>query len=142
MYVFVSLKKRGVRMSDMKEMVNEGFVDGKEFEKMNDIDKDKKYKCYLSKKCNDEKFERIKKMFEYVKEDSKFVEFMGKKEYDKLVESYGKKEKRGEIVKVNYDGMDVLDVFMNEKKGVNEIIKKGYDVDMCKGKGMGVYVKK
>jgi len=131
----------GVRMSDMKEMVEVGFVDEKEFKGMSDVDKDKKYKCYLSKKCNDEKFERIKKMFEYVKEDKKFVEFIGKDEYKKLEESYGKKEKRGEIVKVDYDGMDVLDVFMKDKKGVSEIVKKGYSVDMNEGKGMGTYRK-
>lgn len=129
-------------MSDMKEMVNEGFVNEKEFNGMNEIEREKKYKCYLSKKCNDEKFMRVKKMFEYVCEDKKFVEFIGEKEYKKLEESYGKKEKRGEIIKKDYNGVDVLDVFMNEKKGVNEIIKKGYDIDMSKGKGMGVYVKK
>lgn len=128
-------------MSDMKEMVNVGFVNEKEFNEMNDVEKDKKYKCYLSKKCNDEKFERIKKMFDYVKDDKEFVKFMGVKEFEKLVESYGKKEKRGEIVKKDYDGLDVLDVFMSEKKGVGEIVKKGYNVDMSKGKGMGVYVR-
>ena len=138
---YVMLVVGGVRMSDMKEMVEVGFVDEKEFKGMSDVDKDKKYKCYLSKKCNDEKFERIKKMFEYVKEDKKFVEFIGKDEYKKLEESYGKKEKRGEIVKVDYDGMDVLDVFMKDKKGVSEIVKKGYSVDMNEGKGMGIYRK-
>lgn len=89
---------------------------------------DKKYKCYLSKKCNDEKFKRIKKMFEYVKDDPKFKELMGP-DYAKLMESYGKKEKRGEVVKIDFDGMNILEVFKEYKMGVKEVCKKGYTVE-------------
>lgn len=113
----------------IEEMVKEGFESEKFLNELNDVDLMKKYKCYLSKKCNDEKFERIKKMFEYVKDDEKFIDFMGKEEYKKLNESYGMKEKRGEIVKVDYDGMNINDVFMNYKLGVKEVCKKGYIVE-------------
>lgn len=113
-------------MSDFNVMVKEGFVSENEIKGMSEEELNKKYKCYLSKKCNDEKFERVKKMFEYVKNDEKFVEFMGKDEYKKLDESYGKKEKRGEIVKVDYDGMDIMEVFKMYKMGVKEVCKKGY----------------
>ena len=110
----------------IEEMVKEGFENEKFLNELNDLDLMKKYKCYLSKKCNDEKFERIKKMFEYVKDDEKFIEFMGKEEYKKLNESYGMKEKRGEIVKVDYDGMNINEVFSMYKLGVKEVLKKGY----------------
>lgn len=113
----------------ISEMVKNGFVDESVFVGMNDDEIEKKYKCYLSKKCNDEKFMRIKKMFEYVRDDEKFIEFIGKEEYNKLVESYGKKENRGEIVKVNYDGMGILEVFKVYKMGVKEICRKGYVVE-------------
>lgn len=118
---------RGIDMDKrIEEMVKEGFESEKFLNELNDLDLMKKYKCYLSKKCNDEKFERIKKMFEYVKDDEKFIDFMGKEEYKKLNESYGMKEKRGEIVKIDYDGMNINDVFMNYKLGVKEVCKKGY----------------
>ena len=113
----------------IEEMVKEGFESEKFLNELNELDLMKKYKCYLSKKCNDEKFERIKKMFEYVKDDEKFIDFIGKEEYKKLNESYGMKEKRGEIVKVDYDGMNINDVFMNYKLGVKEVCKKGYIVE-------------
>ena len=113
-------------MNKIEEMVKSGFVNENEVKGMSEVDLDKKYKCFLSKKCNDEKFERIKKMFEFVKENKEFIKFMGKEEYNKLVESYGKKEKRGEIVKVEYDGMNINEVFSMYKLGVKEVLKKGY----------------
>lgn len=122
----------------INEMVENGFEKENVLIKMNDDEIEKKYKCYLSKKCNDEKFMRIKKMFEYVKEDKKFIEFIGKEEYNKLVESYGKKENRGEIVKVNYDGMDIMEVFKVYKMGVREVCKKGYIVENDMYKKVGV----
>jgi hypothetical protein len=113
----------------VKEMVESGFENEKFLNELNDDDVMKKYKCFLSKKCNDEKFMRIKKMFEYVKDNKDFVEFIGKEEYNKLYESYGKKEMRGEVIKVNYDGMNIMDVFKNYKMGVKEVCKKGYIVE-------------
>ena len=125
------------------EMVKNEFEVVSVLEKLSDENVEKKYKCFLSKKCLDEKFYRIKKMFEYVKDDKEFIDFIGKEEYNKLVESYGKKDKRGENYYKSYNDLDVLDVFMNEKLGVKEIIKKGYVVDMsCESKGMGIYRKK
>ena len=111
------------------EMVGSGFENEKLLNELNDDDVMKKYKCFLSKKCNDEKFERIKKMFEYVKDDDDFVKFIGKNEYNKLLESYGKKEKRGEVVKVDFNGMDIMEVFKEYKMGVKEVCKKGYIVE-------------
>lgn len=111
------------------EMVKSGFESEEVLIKMNDEEIEKKYKCFLSKKCNDEKFERIKKMFEYVKENKDFIDFIGNEEYNKLVESYGKKEKRGEIVRMDYDGMSINDVFGMYKLGVKEVCKKGYKVE-------------
>lgn len=111
----------------IKVMMDEGFV-GRDY-KGSKVEVEKKYKCYLSKKCNDEKFERIKKMFEYVRNDDEFMKFMGSSEYGKLLESYGKKEKRGEVVKVNYDGMDIMEIFKKYKMGVKEVCKKGYIVE-------------
>ena len=118
----------------IKEMLGSGFENEKFLNELNDDDVMKKYKCFLSKKCNDEKFERIKKMFEYVKDDEGFVKFIGKKDYEKLVESYGKKEKRGEVVKVNFDGMSLYEVFEVYKMGVKEVCKKGYIVENDKYK--------
>lgn len=111
------------KIAEMKkaEFIDEGY-------KGTADEVDKKYKCYLSKKSNDEKFERIKKMFEYVKDDPKFKELMGP-DYDKLMESYGKKEKRGQVVKTDFDGMNILDVFKEYKMGVKEVCKKGYTVE-------------
>lgn len=111
----------------IKVMVESGFV-SKEYSG-NDSEVEKKYKCFLSKKCNDEKFERIKKMFEYVKDNQDFIKSIGKSEYDKLNDSYGKKEKRGEVVRVEYDGMDITDVFNQYKLGVKEVLRKGYTLD-------------
>lgn len=108
------------------EMKKAGFVD--EGYKGSAEEVDKKYKCYLSKKSNDEKFERIKKMFEYVKDDPKFKELMGP-DYDKLMESYGKKEKRGQVVKTDFDGMNIFEVFKTHHMGVKEVCKKGYIVE-------------
>ena len=113
-------------MNKIEEMVKGGFVSENEVKGMNEVELDKKYKCYLSKKCNDEKFIRIKKMFEYVKDDDEFIKFIGKEEYRKLEESYGKKEMRGEVVKVDYDGMNINEVFGMYKLGVKEVLKKGY----------------
>ena len=113
----------------VKEMVESGFENEKFLNELNDDDVMKKYKCFLSKKCNDEKFYRIKKMFEYVKDDEEFIDFIGKEEYNKLYESYGKKEMRGEVIKVNYDGMNIMDVFKDYKMGVKEVCKKGYIVE-------------
>ena len=113
-------------MNKIEEMVKGGFVNENEVVGMNEIELDKKYKCYLSKKCNDEKFIRIKKMFEYVKDSKEFINFMGKEEYNKLLESYGKKGGRGEVVKVDYDGMNINEVFSMYKLGVKEVLKKGY----------------
>ena len=113
----------------VKEMVESGFENEKFLNELNDDDIMKKYKCFLSKKCNDEKFYRIKKMFEYVKDNKDFVEFIGKEEYNKLYESYGKKEKRGEVVRIEYDGMNIMEVFKNYKMGVKEVCKKGYIVE-------------
>ena len=96
---------------------------------LNDDDLMKKYKCFLSKKCNDEKFERIKKMFEYVKDDKEFIDFIGRKEYNKLLESYGKKEKRGEVVKIDFNGMSIDEVFKLYRMGVKEVCRKGYIVE-------------
>ena len=113
-------------MDKIEEMVKSGFVNEKEVVGMSEVELDKKYKCYLSKKCNDEKFIRIKKMFAYVKDNDEFIKFIGKEEYKKLEESYGKKEVRGEIVKVDYDGMNINEVFGLYKLGVKEVLKKGY----------------
>ena len=113
----------------MQEMVESGFEKESFLKELNDDDLMKKYKCFLSKKCNDEKFERIKKMFEYVKNDDEFIKFIGKNEYEKLNESYGKKEKRGEVVRMNYDGMSIQEVFNQYKMGVKEVCKKGYIVE-------------
>jgi len=99
----------------------------------------KNYKCYLSKKCNDEKYSRIKKMFDYVKNDEKFVVYMGM-DYKKLCESFIN-DSRGEgVKKIDFDGMDIMNVFSEYKLGVKEVLKKGYDVKMIDGKE--VYVKK
>jgi hypothetical protein len=113
----------------IEEMVEGGFENEKFLNELNDDDVMKKYKCFLSRKCNDEKFMRIKKMFEYVKDDKDFVEFIGKEEYNKLVESYGKKEKRGEVVRVEFGGMSLMEVFEVYKMGVKEVCKKGYIVE-------------
>ena len=113
----------------IEEMVKSGFEKESFLRELNEDDLMKKYKCFLSKKCNDEKFERIKKMFEYVKDDEEFIDFIGKEEYNKLVESYGKKEKRGEVIRIEYDGMNIMDVFKNYKMGVKEVCKKGYIVE-------------
>lgn len=113
----------------INEMVKNGFGVESDFIGLNEVELDKKYKCFLSKKCNDEKFERVKKMFEYVKNDEKFIKFIGENEYKKLEDSYGKKEKRGEVIKVNYDGMGIMEVFVNYKMGVKEVCKKGYIVE-------------
>ena len=129
MYVDYIFFCKGYVMNKIKEMVENGFEKEDVLIKMSDDEIEKKYKCFLSKKCNDEKFMRIKKMFEYVKEDKKFIEFIGKEEYNKLVDSYGKKEVRGEIVKVNYNGMNIDDVFKMYKLGVKEVCKKGYIVE-------------
>ena len=129
MYVCLCFGSKGYVMNKIKEMEENGFVVVGELVGMSEENVEKKYKCFLSKKCNDEKFERIKKMFEYVKDDKDFVEFMGKEEYNKLVESYGKKDSRGEVVKVNYDGMGIMEVFKMYKVGVKEVCKKGYIVE-------------
>jgi hypothetical protein len=68
-------------------------------------------------------------MFEYVKDDEEFVKFIGKNDYEKLLESYGKKEKRGEVIKVEFGGMSLLEVFKEYKMGVKEVCKKGYIVE-------------
>ena len=68
----------------IKEMVESGFEKEGFLNELNDDDLMKKYKCFLSKKCNDEKFERIKKMFDYVKDDKEFIDLIGKEEYNKL----------------------------------------------------------
>lgn len=111
------------------EMVGSGFENEKFLNELNDDDVMKKYKCYLSKKCNDEKFERIKKMFDYVKDDEGFKKFIGENEYSKLLESYGKKEKRGEIVKIEFDSMSIDEVFKLYRMGVKEVCRKGYIVE-------------
>ena len=132
MYVDYIFRVRGVVMKRekmMMEMVESGFENEKFLNELNDDDVMKKYKCFLSKKCNDEKFERIKKMFEYVRDDDKFKQFVGQSEYGKLLESYGKKEKRGEIVRIDFDGMDIMEVFKEYKMGVKEVCKKGYIVE-------------
>lgn len=116
-------------MNKIKEMEENGFVVVGELVGMSEENVDKKYKCYLSKKCNDEKFERIKKMFEFVRDNKEFIDFMGKEEYNKLVESYGKKEKRGEIVRIDFDGMGIDEVFKMYRMGVKEVCKKGYIVE-------------
>lgn len=113
----------------MKEMIGSGFENEKFLNELNDDDVMKKYKCYLSKKCNDEKFERIKKMFEYVRDDEKFIKFIGKNDYEKLNESYGKKERRGEVIKIDFNGMSLMEVFEKYKMGVKEVCKKGYIVE-------------
>lgn len=111
------------------EMVVDGFEKESFLRELNDDDLGKKYKCFLSKKCNDGKFFRIKKMFEYVKDDKDFIGFIGKEDYNKLLESYGKKEVRGEVVRIDFNGMGILDVFKNYKMGVKEVCKKGYIVE-------------
>lgn len=116
-------------MNKIEEMVKGGFGVESELVVMNEVELDKKYKCYLSKKCNDEKFMRIKKMFEYVKGNEEFIEFIGKDEYKKLEESYGKKEVRGEVVRIDYDGMNINEVFNIYKLGVREVLRKGYELD-------------
>ena len=108
------------------EMVEAGFVT--KGYKGSEEEVDKKYKCFLSKKCNDEKFERIKKMFEYVKSDPAFKDYMGS-DFDKLDESYGKKDKRGQIVSVDYTGMTPQEAFSQFKVGVKEVLKKGYTLN-------------
>lgn len=109
----------------VKEMNDYGF----EFVMCDDEDKMMKiYKCYCSKKCNDEKYNRIKKMFDYVKNDKDFVEYMGS-DYNKLCGSFVS-ESRGEgKKKIDFNGMSIMDVFMNYKMGVNEVCKKGYKVN-------------
>ena len=87
---------------------------------------EKKYKCFLSKKSNDEKFERIKKMFEYLKNDEDFIKFMGKEEFTKLEESYGKREKRGQVLSIDYSGLTPDEAFAKYRVGVKEVLKKGY----------------
>ena len=128
MYVDYILFRRG---TDMKKkisvMVESGFV-GKDY-KGSDSEVEKKYKCFLSKKCNDEKFERIKKMFEYVKDNQDFIQFIGTSEYEKLNDSYGLKEKRGEVVRIEFDNMDITEVFNKYKLGVKEVLRKGYTMD-------------
>lgn len=118
----------------IEEMVGNGFENEKFLNELNDDDVMKKYKCYLSKKCNDEKFERVKKMFEYVKDDEGFKKFIGLDDWNKLNESYGKKEKRGEVIKVEFGGMSLLEVFEVYKMGVKEVCKKGYIVENDKYK--------
>ena len=108
------------------EMVEAGFVT-KSY-KGTEEEVDKKYKCFLSKKCNDEKFERIKKMFEYVKSDPAFKDYMGL-DFAKLDESYGKKDKRGQIVTVDYTGMSPDEAFKAYRVGVKEVLKKGYTLN-------------
>ena len=114
---------------DIKKMCKEMEDYGFDYELSSDDDKMMKvYKCYLSKKCNDEKYSRIKKMFDYVKEDKKFIDLMGD-DYKKLCDSFVN-ESRGEgVKKVEYDGMSIMDVFMNYKLGVKEVCKKGYKVE-------------
>lgn len=118
----------------IKEVVVNGFEKESVLNGLNDEDLLKKYKCFLSKKCNDEKFERIKRMFEYVRNDEGFKKFIGESDYEKLLESYGKKEKRGEVVKIDFDGMDILEVFNKYKMGVKEVCRKGYIVESNKYK--------
>ena len=73
---------------DIKKMVKEMSEYGFEFVMCDDEDKmNKIYKCYCSKKCNDDKYNRIKKMFDFVKNDDKFVEYMGN-DFNKLCDSF------------------------------------------------------
>lgn len=111
----------------LEEMVKANFVDSTFNGTEEEVDK--KYKCFLSKKCNDEKFERIKKMFEYVKNDEAFIEYMGKEDFAKLDESYGKKDKRGQSVTIDFTGMSANEVFDKYRMGVKEILKKGYKLN-------------
>lgn len=115
-------------MKKIAEMVKGNFGTEEDFINLSEVELDKKYKCFLSKKCNDEKFLRIKKMFEYVKEDPSFIKFIGEEEYKKLLESYDKKE-RGEIIRIDYDGMNINEVFDKYKLGVKEVLRKGYVLD-------------
>ena len=119
------------RIKMIKEMNDYGYV----FEDVKEDDKfEKIYKCYMSKKCNDEKFLRIKKMFDYCKDDEEFIKVMGN-DYDKLCESF-KSEKRGIVIKVDYDNMSINKVFELYKLGVKEVCKKGYIVEN------DIYIKK
>lgn len=111
----------------LNAMVKAGFVaDGFTG---SDEEIEKKYKCFMSKKCNDEKFERIKKMFEYLRDNEDFIEFMGKSEYAKLEESYGNKEKRGQTMVIDFSGMTASEAFEKYRVGVKEVLKKGYTLN-------------
>lgn len=91
-----------------------------------DEEVDKKYKCFLSKQCNDEKFDRIKKMYAFCKDLDSFAEYMGKEELAKLETSYGKKDKRGQSVMIDFSGMSANEAFIQYRMGVKEILRKGY----------------
>jgi len=114
---------------DAKKMMNEMRSYGFDFNELaTEIELTKTYKCYLSKKCNDEKYARIKKMFDFVKDDPKFKDYMGK-DMDKLAESFAN-EARGEVKKtIDFDGMSTMDAFVQHKVGVKEVCKKGYTVE-------------
>ena len=110
----------------IQEMVDAGFEKEAFLKELNDLDLMKKYKCFLSKKCNDDKFERIKKMFEFCKDLEDFAEYMGEADFAKLDESYGKKDKRGQSVMIDFAGLTPIEAFTKYKVGVKEVLKKGY----------------
>lgn len=110
----------------IQEMVEAGFEKEDFLNQLNDLDLMKKYKCFLSKKCNDDKFERIKKMFEFCKDIENFAEYMGEVDFAKLEESYGRKDKRGQSVAVDFSGLTAIEAFTKYKVGVKEVLKKGY----------------
>jgi len=114
---------------DLNKMKNEMLNYGFDFEESNDEDKlSKVYKCYLSKKCNDEKYARIKKMFDFVKDDPKFIKHMGA-DLAKLSESFSQEARGQGQKKIDFDGMNTFDVFKNFKLGEREVCKKGYKVE-------------
>ena len=131
MYVNQCLRvsDRGYSMDKrIKSMIDYGFEVESVLVKLSEVELEKKYKCYMSKICNDEKYSRIKKMFDYVKNDEKFVKYMGV-DYDKLKESFIN-ESRGEgVKKVDYNNMGIMEVFNLYKLGVKEVCKKGYKVE-------------
>ena len=101
----------------------------KEIARNDDVLKMKKNES--SKKCLDEKFKRERKMFDLLKgsiEEKEIIKNIGVEDWEKLVKYYGKEE-RGEVVKISYDGMSIMDCFVKYGLGVKEVCKKGYIVE-------------
>jgi len=109
----------------IKSMVDYEFESESVLTRLNEVELEKKYKCYMSKVCNDEKYNRIKKMFDYIKDNAEFKKYMGV-DYDKLKESFVNASRGEGIKKVDYNGMSCTEVFNMYRLGVKEVCKKGY----------------